>query len=135
MRMCIPELGTRLVLSEDWDLVVHDEKRNQTVYDTLAETQGVELSFVGTSTWRSWDGQALALTLPQGTVLTVDRIYIRKGQSDFSSVTFVIEETTHPFLGGRCAKPTWDGRDFRRVKRRFWARLEDVNRMEVEDVQ
>lgn len=47
--------------------------------------------------------------LPKGTVLTVDRIYIRKGAKDFSSVTFktVLNNKTY----------------------RFWLHLSDVNRI------
>lgn len=134
MKLFIPELGTRVVLQLDWHLTIHDESRNQSVYDALAEAAGVEPTMAGTSRWRAWNGPDMALILPAGTVLTLDRIYIRKGQEDFSSLTFTIENTTHPLLEGLFLLPNWDGTKFTRRKRRFWAKLADVNRMEIEDV-
>ncbi len=51
-------------------------------------------------------------TIPKNTVLEVDRIYIRKGASGFSSITF---------------KWIKDGKTVR-----FWAKLNDVNSIECE---
>ena len=53
------------------------------------------------------------VTLPVDTELNVQRIYIRVGQNGFDSVTF-------------CAKHK-DG-----LKGRFWAKLNDVNTIEME---
>lgn len=53
-------------------------------------------------------------TLPKGTQLKIDRIYIRKGNEDYSSITFYIED---------CPDKT-----FRPKKKiRFWSKLDDVN--------
>lgn len=135
MRMFVPELGTVIVLERDWPLTVHDETRNLSVYDDLAAEAGVPLRFVGTSnSWRSHDGPGLPLVLPAGTELRVDRIYIRKGAEDFSSLTFIIESTTHPVLAGSYAGQPRVGARAASRKRRFWAKLEDVNRMEIRDV-
>ena len=61
------------------------------------------------------------VTLPAGDLLTVDRIYIRKGVSGFDSVTFGLKQSSHPALA--------------KVKRRrFWAKLADVNSIEAEVV-
>jgi hypothetical protein len=61
----------------------------------------------------------MLMTLSAGTVLTVDRIYIRKGASDFSSLSFFIQSTPTPELA-----------EAKKTKFRFWASLEDVNHME-----
>lgn len=50
--------------------------------------------------------------LPVGTILTVDRIYIRKGAQDFSSLSF------------------WAQIPMDKKRFRFWAKLSDVNEIE-----
>jgi hypothetical protein len=52
-------------------------------------------------------------TFNSGTILKLDRIYIRKGNSDYSSVTFYVKNGE---LKGQ----------------RFWAKLEEVNQMIIE---
>lgn len=53
--------------------------------------------------------KSLLITLPKGTKLKVDRVYIRKNAKDFSSLTFFAS------IGGK--------------KIRFWASLEDCNKI------
>ncbi len=53
---------------------------------------------------------SIPVSLPAGTVLMVDRIYIRQGREDWSSVTFKVP------------------------KGRFWAKLDEVNNMEFEKI-
>jgi hypothetical protein len=70
---------------------------------------------------------AYPITLPKNTELKVDRVFIRKGASDYSSITFNISKTDISFLtsqrdGGTMKK----GR-----KRRFWVKLKDANTMEI----
>ena len=57
------------------------------------------------------------VTLKAGQALSIDRVYIRRGASDFSSITF-------NYLGA----PKGSGRV------RFWAKLADVNMIEFEEV-
>lgn len=57
---------------------------------------------------------SMPFTLPKGTEMVFDRIYIRKGSEDYNSVTFRL--VTCPLT---------------KKKLRFWARLTDVNQMEV----
>lgn len=71
-------------------------------------------------------GWGMQCELPKDTVLSIDRIYIRKGASDFSSVTFFLKSTSHP-LFDRSGKKKAGGKPLR-----FWARLEDVNSIEFE---
>jgi hypothetical protein len=55
-------------------------------------------------------------TLPVRTVLSVERIYIRKGAERFDSITFRVKSS--PWT--ECEKA------------RFWVALDDANEMEVE---
>ena len=68
----------------------------------------------------------LGVTLPKGTILKVDRIYIRKGKSDFSSITFYanIQETV--------TTVKWRSTISKKKKSlRFWAKLSDCNNIEM----
>lgn len=72
-------------------------------------------------------------TLPAGTKLRVDRIYLRKGGHQYDSLTFTVpmkEQTpsVQAFFMAN-AKPLAGGK--RQI--RFFAPLSDVNQMEVED--
>jgi hypothetical protein len=58
------------------------------------------------------------VTLKAGQVLSIDRVYIRRGASDFSSITF-------NYIGA----PKGSGRV------RFWAKLVDVNSIEFESIE
>lgn len=57
------------------------------------------------------------VTLPMGSILSFDRIYIRKGASDYSSISFYLK--FHPTLQLK-------------KKPRFWAKLEDCNNIMFE---
>jgi len=71
----------------------------------------------------------IQVTLPQGTELTVDRIYIRKGLKDFSSITFFASG-----LGESTKKVGWgsSARTQKVKKQRFWVKLSDCNKIEFE---
>jgi hypothetical protein len=72
----------------------------------------------------------LTVTLPAGTILAVDRIYIRKGASDFSSITFYAKEL------GEIIRPASRWSTVKKSKKikalRFWAKLADCNTIEFE---
>lgn len=83
---------------------------------------------------------ALEMRLPEGTVLGVDRIYIRKGVSDFSSVSFNIVYCPNPILSPKTGfakmggtKATIDLVKGNAKNPRFWVKLHDVNRMEYDE--
>ena len=64
------------------------------------------------SWWRNKNQELekpISYTLKKGTILEIDRIYIRKGAADYSSITFRIK-------GGKTSP-------------RFFAKLEDVNKI------
>lgn len=63
-----------------------------------------------------------SVTLPKDTLLKIDRIYIRKGAEEYSSLTFIINSL-----------PVITGKPFSR-KPRFWAKLSDCNNINFEKV-
>lgn len=68
----------------------------------------------------------IIVNFPAGTLLKVDRIYIRKGAKDYSSVTFHaknIEIVNGEFVISKKKKP----KSFR-----FWAKLHDCNNINFE---
>lgn len=151
MRMFIPEIGTRIVLTQPWSLLIYCEHRNEAVHGRLrAGLAAGEFERMQADAERLSDAhyeecrkrysagfdqeraealldqaeraKAIPLILPVGTELTVDRIYIRKGVSAFSSLTFHLTRTAHPLLSAK-------------GRRRFWAKLDQVNQMEFDLLQ
>lgn len=82
-RLYVPAIGDRLELTKDWEFRLHHEYRNETMFAAL----GLKYDD------RYWSNRpkAVTVTLPQGTVLRVDRIYIRQGLDEFSSMSFFAE--------------------------------------------
>jgi hypothetical protein len=124
MPVMIPEIGTKMILAEDWHMELHNEYRNSSV---LELTEIVKKK-------RNWDelygantSKHTELVFPKGTILSVDRIYIRKGASGFSSLTFYADKKV---------KILRDGKEYISTKSlRFWAKLKDVNNMKVQFVE
>lgn len=116
MKLFLPEIGNRLVLTKDWEFVLYWERRNA----KLMEKLGHKFEYIWTHrpNTNGTKKRNFLVTIPAGTVMGVDRIYIRRGVSDFSSVTFTIpkaENKKHPYAGVR-----------------FWASLSDVNQIDYE---
>lgn len=66
------------------------------------------------------DGMAnVPATIPAGSVLKTDRIFIRKGMEDWSSLTFFLVSSPDPRFGSK-------------KKIRFWAKLSDCNQIEFD---
>ena len=113
-KLYIPDLGERIRLTADWTFSLYCERRNSQL-----------LREIGQQEYSNWgvepDPGPFDYTVKKGTLLVIDRIYIRKGGDDYSSVTFVIiddaKKRVSPFHNGG---------------KRFWAKLEDVNNIEYE---
>src|SRR5688500_6976739 len=97
MMWTIPSIDTTIELLDNWTFNVYREHRNNPLLKYMGKNPA------------GWNctkcGQ---FTMPKGTNLIVDRIYIRKGGEDFESITF--RATNLP--GSKSV--------------RFWAKLEDV---------
>ena len=123
MKLYIPEIGDELTLSESWTFSLYSEHRN----DSVGIALGYAIPggrFAGWKCNSDKSGYRLfsvtiadKVTFPKGTKLKVDRIYIRKGNSEYSSLSFRISYHENKNL----------------LKKRFWAKLEDVNSMNIDD--
>ncbi len=110
MKMFVPSIGTKLVLTKDWSFDLWSEYRNESLYNAL----GIDLDRY------SYPLTSQVVTLPAGTLLTIDRIYIRKNLDGFDSMTFNMPDPEKIYGKGR---------------KRFWVKLTDVNTMEFDLVQ
>ncbi|KVP17114.1 hypothetical protein [Burkholderia ubonensis] len=112
----VPALGTRLVLAQPWDFKLYNERRNSTLMALLGDTR--ELVY--------YDPQPVHATLPPGIELIIDRYYIKQGMGAYDSVSFRIAGVS------AVAKTyAWATKPSKRQVR-FWAKLDDVNKMVVE---
>jgi hypothetical protein len=169
MRIFIPTIGTHLKLTSDWKFLLHREYRNNDLWEALG------LPVPKTVDWRYSNSNVTEeVILPKGTVLCVDRIYIRKNAEDFDSISFTIKEhnlqlqpnvrierepvavplevmspNQIPVVGyskewqerrdkidqawkEAYAKAKITKKEVNKKIHRFWAKLSDVNTMEVE---
>lgn len=110
--MYVPAIGDTIVLTEDWKFTLTDEYRNTSLHDLLFGVLPADPN----QYYRRCSYDTKEVTLPKNTVLTIDRVYIKKGQSDYNSLTFIIKKA--PF--------------YKKGKIRFWAKLKDVNNIEFE---
>jgi hypothetical protein len=114
MKLYIPEIGDRLKLTSDWTFSLQHEYRNRAFLEYL----GFEYTYkYGLERFET-------ITIPSGSVLKVDRIYIRKGAQEFSSITFYYEK---PGTGKGAS-----GKAKKSKSLRFWAKLSDCNKIEFE---
>lgn len=113
--MFIPTIGTRLTVNQPWTFDLYPEYRNHNL------RHAVGIINDGASKWvRSNDQKEESVTLPTGTVLVVDRVYVRKGMSNFDSVTFNIPKKDNPELFANFPnKPSGQVR--------FWVKLADLD--------
>lgn len=115
MKLFVPAVGYRIRLTDYWTFDLYDESRNSSLVEVLLNDP--ERVHKGRR-------EKHRVTMPAGTILEVDRVYVRTmskaAQSvddDYDSLTFKIIE--HPTLGSK-------------RKHRFWAKLSDVNEIEYE---
>ena len=142
-KLFIPNLDTLMILSEDWTFKLIFEDRNASMFKALGGKQtGLWCDSPNDFDWSEpmpiieWqramseedlknayqsfratnaeDKPFVRVTLPKGTQLKIDRIYIRRGSESFSSVTF---------------RTTKICPDVRFKSKRFWAKLQEVNQI------
>lgn len=126
----VPDIGTRMRLNIPWTFTLTAESRNMGLIRALRGEKKQGWSF---GEWDEDDGSGRRrgyrrseITLKEGAVLIVDRVYIRQGKGfeDFSSLTFRLEKG---------ATFVYNGNDVTlKTKPRFWAKLRDVNNLLVE---
>lgn len=147
MKIFIPEIGTELKLDANWTFKLYNEDRNRGILERMGleadyspriwdpensdreylkeriEGRGFKRDLHSVS-WGSIDRWVIDTyvdcTLLAGTVLKIDRIYIRKGKEEYSSLTFFIIDSPDPLFSEK-----------KGPKRRFWAKLDDVKEIEI----
>lgn len=126
MKLYIPQLGDRLRLIADWTFDLYNDSRNSSLMHLNNDMRPLDWYLALT---------AEPVTIPAGAVLKIDRIYIRKGNEDYSSVSFFWEGMKVPpgMYPGRYSRQgdleKYPGRPVR-----FWAKLDDVNKIEFDQV-
>lgn len=130
MRLFIPPLGTHLRLTAEWAFEIQYEHRNGTFFesDIFDFEKPDRLHYPNPDNTR-WSEKFWNCTLPAGTVLALDRIYIRKGGEDFDSVTFFIKDCPDKRFLPKSKKGTFIGVP------RFWVKLPYANLIECEIVE
>jgi len=128
MQFYVPEIGEMIVLTTDWPFTLYREYRNSKLIEKLDEPlpkhnlfgkdypqsdYTPDIIVAGPSGGGRRTLKSQPCLLEKGTTLRVDRIYVRKGNSDYSSLTFIIKNG--PYRGAR-----------------FWAKLDDVNTLTFE---
>jgi len=114
-----------------WGRPVSYEKRQAAYKQAEAESESYQAYLKAFHEWNERAKQLaiekVVVTLPKDTVLAIDRIYIRKGASDFSSITFYAKG-----MGETEVKNRWSGKITKWKAQRFWAKLQDCNQIEFE---
>lgn len=122
MNFYIPELKDAIKLTSDWSFDLYAETRNESVGKVLGLiSENPKLWY---RPWKIYEDKEHCyevlfverVTIPKDTILVVDRIYVRNGQKDYSSVTFRIKS---------CPDKKFN-------KTRFWAKLHDTRSIEFE---
>jgi len=121
MTFLIPDIGTIVRLKEDWTFRLYMEGRNSDLFDFF----GIEYGYNGHKM-----PEPPKVTFKAGTILKVNRIYIRQGgarRKEYSSITFNVQK-------GKDSVAQANGKMHFFIKKgaRFWAKLSDVNKMVVE---
>lgn len=138
MKLWIPDIGDQFRLTEDWEFPLFRERRN----DTMVTRVNPAIAPVGYGRCE----ESIGCCLPAGTVLQVDRVYIRSGaQKAWSSITFFVK--FHPgdedrpkyvkqvrYYGRNEDRPTVDPTPQKLEGARFWAKLAHVNEIECEPI-
>ena len=112
-----PDIGTLIKLEEDWTITLYLERRN---IDLFSKLESLDL-FKG-------ERKNHVADLPKGLVLKVDRVYIRKGLSQYSSISFTVPKPKNK--KEKLEMPLneiWSGA-------RFWVKLHECNGVEFSPV-
>jgi len=112
-----PDIGTLLRLEEDWTFTLFLERRNIDLFEKLEQLN-----------LQSGTRKNKVIDLPKGLVLKVDRIYIRKGLSQYSSISFKIPKPkTKSEKLEMPLNELWSGAS-------FWVKLHECNGTEFSPV-
>ena len=140
MKMYIPRLGDQIRLTKAWDFALYNESRNMSLLEVLGDTRKQAYPWSHSPV----EMTGVTATIPEGTILKIDRIYIRKGNEEFDSVSFtwpgmrtrtrIEERTVTNYTGSNTIETSVIKEKIPARPVRFWAKLDDVNKIEFEPV-
>ncbi len=128
MKMFIPSIGDEIRLLEDWTFPCFRAGGNYNFINKLRpDTDGQDV-------------ESVAVTIPKGAVLSVQRIYIRSGKKEWDSLTFSLRSLPippkpEPETPTKSRKSKTPKKTSKKASGRFWAKLRDVNGVEFELVE
>jgi len=133
VKLFIPDVGEELKLVDDWRFTTICEYRNESLFDAFdVPTEERYSRFGDDDHWKRagfdrYNPRPASFVLPAGTILKVDRVYIRKGISDYSSLTFLVSQSPEKRVltkkhGGSAPKAV-----------RFWVKLAETRNIEIEE--
>ena len=115
MRLFIPTIGTRIKLLEPWTFTLKAEERNTAFAFKMGQPwldKHKQLIANSAFAYSLSSTENKIITLPAGSILVVDRIYIRSNLKEYDSITFRYKSD--------------------KVNGRFFAVLTEVNNIEFE---
>jgi len=119
--MLIPDINTQLMLSKPWEFNLYVERRNKAMFVGLFGTDPKDYwwgrIYIKGEEYKR--GDCIPCKIGKDALLKVNRVYIRQGGDEYSSLTFYVHKG---------AKITSMGETITLKKAvRFWAKLGDVN--------
>ena len=113
MKLYIPEIGDILTLSNEWTATIRNESRNHVLLAKLGYVTSWNKGMYLKDDHRHVVSST-TLTFEKGDQLKVDRIYVRKGAAEYSSISFIIHKAKS------------------KIKGRFWVKLDEANSLEFD---
>jgi hypothetical protein len=117
-RLLMPDIGTEILLTQDWNFRLFGESRNEPLWKACDEN-GAKLFHTRDYLYGYPNLKSVEAVIKAGATLKIDRVYIHKGADDFSSVTFFLNKGAVVELNGK--------QTTMKKNPRFWAKLKDVN--------
>jgi len=132
MKLYIPTIGDKLRLIKPWSFTLYNEHRN---YNLMYFYDYWKIDEYGKHTQHfGYKAEVDLVKLDKNCILTIDRIYIRKGAKDFDSVSFYLTLPDGRTSTMPISIEQYSGSKPRRQRLRFWAKLHEVNKIEFEMV-
>lgn len=137
MRMFVPTVGTRIRTLADWHFDLAQENRNwhllcvmhgwpiQSTWERYRAFSDVHGRY--DDAWQDFQTKSHPVMLPAGTLLEIDRIYVRKKLGDFDSISFWIRDCPNKALAPKKAKGTYPGKT-----PRFWVPRQVANALDFD---
>jgi hypothetical protein len=121
VRLIIPEIGTEIKLTDGWHFTLYVEYRNKYLFKELFKK---DLGYRDQFEFNNQTYNQVTVMVNKDATLKVDRIYIRKGSGDYSSVTFFLQKGSTVYSLGETITLKKDVR--------FWCKLGDVNNIKCQ---